>query len=148
MGPPREHVSQSICGGMRAHLARSPCHPTPSRYLCPGNPSPGHTRRTICIFLRRRRSLSFGDWGARGETTCNSIPQNFGCGAHSFKKCIEYNWFHYHTSLGFSTFVVDAIRVQTTNCPPTSKQSNHTMSVHMFIKFLKHVATWRERGKQ
>ena len=47
--------SQSICGGLRAHLARSPCHRTPSRCLCPGNPSPGHTKRQITMIAGASR---------------------------------------------------------------------------------------------
>ena len=66
MGPPREHVSQSICGRMRAHLARSPCHLTPSRCLCPRNPSPGHTKRQITMIAGASR----GEW-LRG-------PMHFG----------------------------------------------------------------------
>ena len=60
--------SQSICGGLRAHLARSPCHPTPSRCLCPGNPSPGHTKRQITMIAGASR----GEW-LRG-------PMHFGFG--------------------------------------------------------------------
>ena len=60
--------SQSICGGLWAHLARSLCHTTPSRCLCPENPSPGHTKRQITMIAGASR----GEW-LRG-------PMHFGFG--------------------------------------------------------------------
>ena len=81
-GPPQQHVCQGSCGGLRAHLARSPCHPTPSRCLCPGNSSPGHTKRQITMiagastgeWLRGPMHFGFGVLGTHKKSSCRLSP--------------------------------------------------------------------------